>query len=151
MYALYFFMFGVLMAFGHIVFLHTPVIEAFLVSLIFSDIGLTGFFAFYGHFFRSDEVAAKIGWATGNPFQLEIAFTNLALGVVGILSYWFHGGFWLATILASGIFTAGAGYVHIMDTRKTDNRHVYNGGAVLYADILKPVILLGLYLAYVFA
>lgn len=148
MYPLYFFIFGLLMALAHIFFLHTPALEALLMSLIFSNIGLTGLFAFYGHFYRSDDVAEKIGWAKGNPFQLEIAFANLALGVIGVLSYRFHDAFWLATILVSGIFTAGAGYVHVMNARKTGNKHVYNGGAVLYADIFKPILLLGMYLAY---
>ena len=99
-----------------------------------------GIFGFTGHFFKSDEVAKGIGWPTGNPFQLEIAFANLAFGIMGILCIWFHGDFWLATIIGKAIFLWGAAYVHIIDIRKRKNLNIYNAGPVLYADILLPVI-----------
>jgi hypothetical protein len=41
--------------------------------------GLGGLYAFLGHSFRSDEVAAGVGWPKGNPFQREVAVANLAL------------------------------------------------------------------------
>ena len=45
-----------------------------------------------GHTFAADEVAESIGWPTGNPFQTEVAVANLAIGTLGILSYYssFH-------------------------------------------------------------
>ncbi|MFC1589887.1 DUF6790 family protein [Candidatus Omnitrophota bacterium] len=51
--------------------------ESFLLGFLFFSVGLQGVFAFIGHYFRSDEIAKKIGWQTGNPFQKELAFSNL--------------------------------------------------------------------------
>ena len=40
---------------------------------------------FYWPFFLSAQVAANIGWAPGSPFQSEVAFANLSVGVLGVL------------------------------------------------------------------
>lgn len=149
MYPIYFLVLALIVGICQILFLKTPSVEAFLLALIVSTIGLQGFFAFIGHFFKSDEVAEKIGWPTGNPFQKEIAFTNLSMGVLGILSIWFRGDFWLATIIAHGVFVFGAGCIHVKDMKQKDNKNIFNAGPVLYFDILMPFFQFGLYMAYV--
>jgi hypothetical protein len=40
-----------------------------------------------GHYFLSDPVAESIGWPTGNPFQLEVGFANLAVGILVLSLY----------------------------------------------------------------
>lgn len=146
MFPIYFFGIGIILAIIQIFVFNTAVIESLLLSIIISSIGLNGLFAFIGHFFKSDDVARSIGWPTGNPFQKEIAFTNLSFGILGILSIWFHGNFWLATIISSSIFTLGAAFTHIKDIKENENKHKYNAGAILYFDILIPVVLMGLYI-----
>lgn len=41
-----------------------------------------------------------IGYTRGDGgFQWENAMGDLAIGVVGVMAYWFRGHFWLATIV----------------------------------------------------
>lgn len=63
----------------------SKVVDILLFYLLLINVGFTGLFAFYGHTFLADQVAASIGWAKGSPFQLEVAMTNLAFGILGVL------------------------------------------------------------------
>jgi hypothetical protein len=113
--------------------------ELFLFYLIFFCVGIQGLIGFYGHTFQADSVAKNIGWPTGSPFQFEIAVTNLAFGVLGILCAKFRGNFWLATGIGSSIFYLGAAVVHIRDLIVNHNYAPYNAGLLLYVgDILAP-------------
>ena len=147
MYPFYFLGISVVIGILQILIWHVNVINAFLFAFIFSNIGLQGLFAFIGHFFKADEVARGIGWPTGSPFQREIAFANLAMGTLGIMSIWFRGNFWFAAIAARSVFSWGAAYGHIIDLKKRGNASILNAGPVLYDDIILPFILIGLYIA----
>jgi len=147
MYPFYFLTLGIVLGMLQIVFWGTGIPEAFLLAFIVSNVGLQGIFAFLGHFFKSDEVARGIGWPEGNPFQKEIAFTNLSLGILGILCIWFRGNFWLATIISRSVFTWGAAGIHFEDIKKRKNVNILNAGPVLYFDLLCPFLLIGLYIA----
>src|SRR3712207_8866268 len=59
--------------------------EILLLWLLVVNIGCGGLYAFLGHLFAADEVAASIGWPAGNPFQTEVAVADPALGNFGIL------------------------------------------------------------------
>jgi hypothetical protein len=117
----------------NILFFGAPLADALLAWLLGVQVGLGAIWAFLGHYFKSDEVAAYIGWPPGNPFQKEIAFTNLALGLCGVLSFLLRNtplrdGFWLATILFATVFLCG------------------DAGPVFFADIGMPALLWVLYL-----
>ena len=146
MYPFYFLGISVVIGILQILIWQVNVINAFLFAFILSNIGLQGLFAFIGHFFKADEVARGIGWPTGSPFQREIAFANLAMGTLGIMSIWFRGNFWFAAIVARSVFSWGAAYGHIIDLKKRENISILNAGPVLYDDILLPFILIGLYI-----
>jgi hypothetical protein len=51
----------------------------------------------------------------GNPFQLEVGIWDGAGGVIAVLAFWHHGGFWLATVTSNAIFWSGAGAVHLRE------------------------------------
>ncbi|MBE2899220.1 hypothetical protein DNK57_00005 [Methanothermobacter thermautotrophicus] len=72
------------------------------------QVGLGSLWAFLGHAFMLDIIATYIGWPTGSPFQLEVAFANLSFGVLGLLSWKFRGEFWMATIIGFSVFYLGA-------------------------------------------
>src|SRR5215217_8126018 len=67
------------------------------------NVGLMGIFFFLGHTARAKETAEGIGFPAGNPFQTEVAFANLAFGVLGLLCARFRGLFWLATAASHAI------------------------------------------------
>jgi hypothetical protein len=68
-----------------------------------------------GHFFASDAVAEAIGWPTGSPFQLEMGFANLAMGVLAAIAVSRRDGFREATVIGSAILSVGAFIVHVID------------------------------------
>ncbi|MCJ2164721.1 MULTISPECIES: DUF6790 family protein [unclassified Pseudodesulfovibrio] len=152
MYVIYLAVAGVAGAVIHILVFGSPVANTLLAWLLGVKVGLGGIWAFMGHYFKSDEVAEYIGWPSGSPFQKEIAFANLALGICGVLSFVLQGmawryGFWLATMVFASIFLGGAFSVHVKDIRKRRNTHPGNAGPVFFADILAPMVLWALFLA----
>ena len=139
----------VLVAAFQILILGRFVVEALLLSFLVVYKGLGGVWVFLGHFFSSDRVAEFIGWPRGNPFQKEVAFTNLSIGLLGLLCFWFRGDFWTATAVGSSIFSFGAAYVHIHDMHENKNYAPGNTGPVLYvSDILVPTAILILLVVY---
>jgi hypothetical protein len=125
------------------------IVEVILLYFLLINVGATGLFAFVGHAFFADKVALNIGWASGSPFQLEVASANLAFGILGVLCMWLRGNFWIATGLGSAIFAFGAAYGHIREMISKQNFAIYNIGPVLFVnDILVPLIVLSLVVAY---
>ncbi len=124
------------------------IVEIFLLTFLVLSVGIGSIWAFIGHAFISSQVAANIGWASGSPFQLEVAFANLSIGVIGVLCYWIRGNFWTATVISSSIFLLGAAYGHIINMLQFANYAPGNAGAVLYMDIIGPIILVALFIVY---
>lgn len=124
------------------------IVEVFLLSFLVISVGFGSIWGFIGHFFLSAQVANNIGWAAGNPFQLEVAFANLAFGILGILCYWLRGNFWTATVISSSVFLLGDAYVHIINIIQYGNYASGNAGSVLYMDIIGPIILIMLLILY---
>lgn len=122
--------------------------EALTAWFLLSFVGLTGIWAFMGHAFMADEVADSIGFPAGNPFQFEVAASNLAFGVLGLLCLRFRGLFWWATVTGYSVFMWGAAYGHIHEMVVNDNHAAGNSGFALYADIIMPLILFALLLAH---
>jgi len=110
------------------------------------EVGLGGLWAFIGHTLFADQVAASIGWPAGNPFQQEVALTNLAFGILGLLSIRQPRPFQLATIIGYAIFMIGAGVGHLYQVVALGNLSPNNTGAVLYLDFGIPLLLFVLYL-----
>lgn len=114
--------------------------------MLIGNVGLQGTYAFICHFFISDQLAKGIGWPAGNPFQKEIAFTNLGYGILGGMCILFRDGFWLATLIGHLVFLWGAGYVHCLDLKKKKNKSPLNAGPVLYFDFLLPCIMIAMFI-----
>ncbi len=86
--------------------------------------------------------AAKIGWAP-SPFQFEVGLANLSVAVLGFMAYAKPERFFaLTVILATAVFTVGAGAGHIYQIVTAHNHAESNAGAILYTDILVPLIML---------
>ena len=92
----------------------------------------SGIGGFFGHFFISDSVAESIGWPTGNPFQLEVGFANLAVSILGIVAMGRRIGFREATVIAMTVFGVGATVVHLMDVIESWN----------ISNLLRPALLI---------
>ena len=121
-------------------------LEIFLLYLFGVGVAGSGIGGFFGHYFISDSVAESIGWPTGNPFQLEVAFANLAVGILGIVAMGRRDGFREATVIAVTVFGVGATIVHARDIIETGNpapgNTLQNVG-----NLLKPALLIGFLVA----
>ena len=111
-------------------------------------VGIGSIWTFMGHVFMADMVAAMIGWPAGSPFQFEVGIANLSYGILGLLCWKFRDNFWTATIIALSTFYLGAAYGHIINIMQTGNMAPGNAGFALYADILVPIVLICLLVAY---
>lgn len=115
------------------------VVEALLAYFILFSISVSYFYNFVVHTFFGAMAARFIGWAD-SPFQREVGFASLGFAVVGLLA--FRGSFdmRLAAIVGPACFLLGAAGGHILEIARTGNRAPGNAGAILYSDILLPVI-----------
>ena len=106
--------------------------------------GAIGMFNVVTHTAFASEVAAAIGWPAGTPFQTEVGFANLAIGIVGFACFWRYD-FWLPVITAKSVFAWGAGLTHVLDIVGTRNLGSNNAGPILAWDFFLPVVMIALY------
>jgi hypothetical protein len=118
-------------------------IEVFIVYLLAISVGANGLGGAFGHLFLSDLVAEGVGWPTGSPFQLEMGFANLLVGVLGIMGIHRRDGYRAATIVATTTLGVGATIVHIIDIAATGN--LSPGNTIInLSNLLDPALLIGL-------
>jgi len=118
-------------------------VELLLLYLLAVNVGIGGILAWYGHTFMADEIARKIGWQPGSPFQFEVAVADLSWGVCGVLCIWLRHNFWTATGIGSSVFFLGCAFGHIRQILQEGNMAVYNAGPVLWiGDLGVPVAIL---------
>ena len=121
-------------------------VELFLIYQFGLGVVAGGFGNFFGHVFLADEVAASIGWAAGSPFQTEMGFANLAMGILGIVATTRRDGFREALVIAVTVIGVGATWVHVVDIVQHGNlapgNTLQNVG-----NLLKPALLIGLLMA----
>lgn len=99
------------------------------------------------HLFFGPGIARSIGW-TPSPFQREVAFANLAFGVVGLLAANHSTDFWLAVIVSSGIYRVGCGYGHIREIIQQRNFAI-NNTVILFLNFVIPAFLTIGYFAWI--
>ena len=117
--------------------------ELFIVYLLAISVGANGIGGAFGHIFLSDLVAEGVGWPAGSPFQLEMGFANLLVGVLGIMAIHRRDGFRTATIIATTILGVGATGVHLWDIATTGN--LSPGNTIInLSNLLDPALLIGL-------
>jgi hypothetical protein len=121
-------------------------IEVFMIFLFALGVAGSGIGGFFGHLFLSNQVAESVGWPTGSPFQLEMGFANLILGVLGIIAVGRRDGFREATVIAVTILGFGATVVHIIDILETGN--LAPGNTIQnFANLVRPTLLIGFLIA----
>lgn len=105
-------------------------------------VGLMGLWGALGHLAFPAEAARAIGWAQ-SPFQTEVGFANLGIGLAGLVGA-FHAdrGFRLAVAVVSLGFLGGAAANHVVEIATSGNYAAGNAGPILYTDVLTPLSLL---------
>ena len=121
-------------------------VEVYLIYLFMLGVAASGLSGFFGHVFTPDAVAESIGWRTGSPFQQEMGFANLALGVLGLIAAGRRDGFREATVIAVAVVGVGATVVHVIDIFQESNLAAGNSIQNV-ANLLKPALLIPLLIA----
>lgn len=123
-------------------------VEVVLLWWIVVTIGVAGIVGGLFHLFDGPGVAREIGFTRGDGgFQTEVGFGDLALGLAAVLCIWIRDRYWLAILIVATVSLWGDAYGHIHQEVVNDNHDPDNTGPVLYADILFPLVGLGLYAA----
>src|SRR5436309_8683133 len=118
----------------------------FLYALVF-DVGVIGLlFGFIPHVFFADAAARLIGWLPVSAFQFEVGIHDGAWGLLGFLSLWIGGSFWIATGLGWSGFMLGATYGHIYQTLHEGNYAPYNFLTIFSDGFIAVWLLVLLYL-----
>ncbi len=110
-----------------------------LQGFLFFALGLSFLWNFVMHVFFGAAAAHFIGWAD-SPFQAEVGFASLGFAVVAFLAC--RGGYELrlAAIVGPALFLWGAAGGHLVQIVKAGNFAPGNAGAVLWTDLLLPVL-----------
>jgi hypothetical protein len=117
-----------------------PVIAESLVAYFFLfSIGIGYLNNFLMHVVFSEYTAEFIGWAN-SPFQLEVGFASLGMGVAGLVAFRQSLSFRVAAFIPPAFFMLGAAGGHLVQISRTNNMAPGNAGPVLWTDLLLPVI-----------
>lgn len=115
------------------------IVEALVAYFFLFSIGIGYLNNFVMHVVFADYTAKFIGWAN-SPFQLEVGFASLGMGIAGLIAFRQNLTFRVATFIPPAFFLLGAAGGHIYQIYDAHNMASGNAGAVLWTDILLPVI-----------
>jgi hypothetical protein len=115
------------------------IVEALVAYFFLFSIGIGYLNNFLMHVVFAGYTAKFIGW-TNSPFQLEVGFASLGIGVAGLIAFKQNLAFRLATFIPPAFFLWGAAAGHIYQIMKTHNMAPGNAGSILWTDILLPFV-----------
>lgn len=120
--------------------LTAPVIhEALFKWFLFFSIGAAYVYNAVAHIVFHAPVARLIGWAD-SPFQIEVGFASLGMGLIGLLAPWRSFDMRIAAILGPACFLWGAAGVHVHSMIAEHNFAPGNAGVIFWSDILVPIL-----------
>jgi Family of unknown function (DUF6790) len=117
----------------------SSVAEAFFSYYLLFTIGINNLVNFVFHVFFGDIAAKFIGWEN-SPFQAEVGFASLGVGIAGVIAFKASLPFRFATLIPPSAFSLGAAGGHIYQMIVAHNFSPGNVGFVLPIDIIIPII-----------
>ena len=90
--------------------------------------GLVGVIGFIYNIAIADRTASQLGWP-GGPFQVKYGFSQVGLGVMGIMAIWFHGNFWVGVLVTMYIYGLSGLWSHtyvMIKNKKADADSIGN-------------------------
>ena len=118
----------------------------FLAWVLLLPIGVVGLWAGTAHVAFPEVAAAHIGWQI-SPFQYEVGMADLAVGVTACIAFWRSWEFRAAAVCAASIFLLGDAIGHVRQMVVAGNFAPGNAGVPFYADIICPLLAIGLLIA----
>jgi hypothetical protein len=116
-------------------------IEILLLWWVGVVLGVASIFGGIYHLVDQVTIADQIGFTNGDGgFQAEVGFADIAFGVTCLVAVWVRGTFMAAALLVISIGYIGDGFGHIHQQISNDDYAPDNGGVILAADFLTPLI-----------
>ena len=115
------------------------IVEALVAYFFLFSVGIEYLNNFVMHVIFADYTAKFIGWAN-SPFQLEVGFASLGMGIAGLIAFRQNLAFRVATFIPPAFFLLGAAGGHIYQIMTTRNMAAGNAGSILWTDILLPLV-----------
>ena len=113
--------------------------EALFSYYLLFAIGISNLVNFAFHVFVGDIAAKFIGWEQ-SPFQAEVGFASLGIGIAGVIAFSASLPFRFATLIPPSVFSLGAAGGHIYQMIAAGNFSPGNVGLVLPSNFLIPVV-----------
>jgi hypothetical protein len=113
--------------------------EAFLSYHLLFAIGINNLINFVFHVLFGDVAAKFIGWEN-SPFQAEVGFASLGVGIAGVIAFKARLTFRFATLIPPWAFSLGAAGGNFYQMIVAHNFSTVNVGLVLPIDILMPIV-----------
>src|ERR1043166_6765738 len=124
------------------------VAEALFSYYLLFTIGINNLVNFVAHVFFGDFSAEFIGWPN-SPFQAEVGFASLGVGIAGVIAFKASLPFRFATLIPPSAFAWGAAAGHVYQMIVAHNFSPGNVGVVLPMGIVIPIVgFLFLWLSY---
>jgi hypothetical protein len=117
----------------------STVAEALFSYYLLFAVGINNVVNFVFHVFLGDMAAEFIGW-DNSPFQAEVGFASLGVGITGIIAFGASLPFRFATLIPPAVFSLGAAGGHIYQMIANQNFSPGNVGVVLPVDIVIPIV-----------
>lgn len=92
--------------------------------------GLIGVIGLVINIIQADKTAENLGWP-GGPFQYKYGFSQIGLGVMGIMAIWFRGNFWVGVLVTMYIYGISGFYSHIQIMIKNKKADAYEIGNLI--------------------
>jgi hypothetical protein len=117
----YFFIYGFPSSFSEIS--RILLLHQFVVTF-----GLVGLIGFVENIILGDKAAKAVGWP-GGPYQKKYGFSQIGLGLMGVMAIWFQGNFWVGVLVNMYIYGLSGFWTHIAEMvkfKKLDSTHMMN-------------------------
>ena len=108
--------------------------------MLLLPVGISFLWAGLFHVFAPQIAAASIGWED-SPFQFEIGVADIAIGLVGIASFWRGLGFKRAVIAYVVLFDVGVAIGHVRQAVVHGDYAANNFGLLLGLTVVQAVLL----------
>lgn len=85
-----------------------------------------------------ERTAAQLGWPSG-PFQVKYGFAQFGLGVMGVMSIWFQGNFWVGTLVTLYIYGLSGLWTHTQEIIRK-RRETGKVDAIEFVNIVLDIV-----------
>ncbi|WP_100448685.1 DUF6790 family protein [Glycomyces xiaoerkulensis] len=93
---------------------YAQVMKTFLLHQFAVSHGIIAVGGFIINVLQPEKTAEKLGWPSG-PFQVKYGFSQLGLGVMGVLAIWFQGNFWVGVLVTLYIYGISGLWTHTQE------------------------------------